>query len=159
MAFDAFMKIDGITGDSTDKAHPGEIEVMSYSFGVANSARAVTGSGGGAGRASFQDLHFTAGLSKASPQLFLKCVTGVHIPHCTLTVRKAGETPIDFFIVKLSNTIIGSYSDAFGNDDLPVDSVSLVFGAIQIEYKSQKADGGIGSVISAGWDLQRNRQA
>jgi len=159
MAFDAFMKIDGITGESTDRAHPGEIELLSYSFGVSNSAHAAAGSGAAAGRASFQDFHFTAGVSKASPQLFAKCVTGAHFPHATLTVRKSGETPIDFFVVKLSTVIVSSYSDAFANGDRPVDSVSLSFGQILIEYKSQNADGGIGSVVSAGWDLQRNRLA
>ncbi len=158
MAYDAFIKIDGITGDSTDKAHPGEIVLLSYSFGVTNSARITTGSGGAsAGRNSFQDIHFTAGLSKASPLLFAKCVTGTHIPHATITVRKAGERPIDFFIVKLSTVIITSYSDAFTGGELPVDSVSIAFGKFEIEYKSQNADGGIGAVVTAGWDLSRNR--
>ena len=156
MAYDAFLKIDGITGDSQDKQHPGEIVLMSYSFGVTNSARITAGGGGGAGRNSFQDFHFTTGLSKASPQLFAKCVTGTHIPHTTLTVRKAGENPVDFFIVKLSDAIINSYSDAFAGGDLPVESVSMVFKTIQIEYKTQNSDGGIGAVVTAGWDLSRN---
>src|SRR5256885_7394026 len=162
MAYDAFIKIDGITGDSTDRAHPGEIVLLSYSFGVTNPVRLTTGGGGAAsGRNSFQDLHFTAALSKASPQLFARCVSGTHIAHATLTVRKAGESPIDFYIVKLSTVVISSYSDAFvfANGDLPVDSVSLAFGKIEIQYKSQNADGGIGAVTSAGWDVQRNKLA
>ena len=40
MAFDAFLKIEGIEGESTDKAHPGEIEISSFSWGVSNTAAA-----------------------------------------------------------------------------------------------------------------------
>ena len=34
MAFDAFLKVDGITGESTDHKHKGEIEVLSFSWGI-----------------------------------------------------------------------------------------------------------------------------
>ena len=39
MAFDAFLKIEGIEGESTDKVHPGEIEIQSFSWGVSNTAQ------------------------------------------------------------------------------------------------------------------------
>ena len=35
MAFDAFVKIDGIEGESTDEKHAGWIEVISYNAGLA----------------------------------------------------------------------------------------------------------------------------
>ena len=50
MAFDAFLKIDGIEGESTDKTHPGEIEIQSFSWGVSNTASGGAGGGGGAGK-------------------------------------------------------------------------------------------------------------
>ena len=30
MAFDAFLKIEGIDGESSDKTHPSEIEIQSF---------------------------------------------------------------------------------------------------------------------------------
>ena len=36
MAYDAFLKIDGIEGESNDKTHKGEIELSSFSWGVSN---------------------------------------------------------------------------------------------------------------------------
>ena len=36
MAVDMFLKIDGIDGDSTDKKHKGEIELLSFSWGLSN---------------------------------------------------------------------------------------------------------------------------
>jgi len=49
MAFDYFLRIDGVPGSSTDAKHKGEIEVESFSFGVSNQASPGTGAGGGAG--------------------------------------------------------------------------------------------------------------
>ena len=90
MAFDAFLKIDGIDGESTDKFHPGEIEISSFSWGVTQTGSIGSGGGGGAGKASFQDLHFSSSISKASPNLMIACATGEHIKEATLTVRKGG---------------------------------------------------------------------
>jgi len=75
MAFGAFLKIEGIDGESQDKDHKGEIEIDSFSWGVTNTS---TGGGGGGstGKAVSQDFHFTAPLSKASPNLMLACCTG-----------------------------------------------------------------------------------
>jgi len=33
MAFDAFLKLDTVTGESKDSKHPGEMEIYSFSFG------------------------------------------------------------------------------------------------------------------------------
>ena len=76
-ASDYFLKIDGIDGESTDDRHKGEIDIQSFSWGVSNSGSMSSGSGGGAGKASFQDIHFTRQLDKASPE------TGAGVRHRT----------------------------------------------------------------------------
>ena len=47
MATDIFMKLGDIKGESLDDKHKGEIEVMSYSWGVTNAGSMGVGSGGG----------------------------------------------------------------------------------------------------------------
>ena len=68
---DVFLKIsDGIDGESLDDKHKNEIEIDSFSWGVTQSGTAGrTGTGQGAGKASFQDIHFTAKVNKSSPTL------------------------------------------------------------------------------------------
>ena len=44
-AIDYFLKLDGISGESKDSKHKGEIEVLSFSFGETQS-RAEPGTGG-----------------------------------------------------------------------------------------------------------------
>jgi type VI secretion system secreted protein Hcp len=73
------LEIDGIKGESTDAKHPNTIEIESYSWGASNDGSAAHGSGAGAGKVHFQDLHFTAQVSKASPELLLACASGRHI--------------------------------------------------------------------------------
>ena len=74
-AFDAFLEIDGIKGESKDKDHKNWINVSSFSWGMTNTP-AAGGGGAGAGKVSFHDFHFVAKLSKASPQLLAAAAGG-----------------------------------------------------------------------------------
>src|SRR5258705_5385585 len=110
MAFDAFLKLDGIEGESTDAAHKGEIEVLSFSWGVNQTGSLVGGGGSGAGKASFQDLHFNTIVSKASPRLFKACATGEHIKKASLSMRKAGgRQQQEFLKIELEEVLVSSY--------------------------------------------------
>ena len=46
MAFDAFVKIQGIPGDSPDDQHKGWIEVSGYSFGARQDISSTASVGG-----------------------------------------------------------------------------------------------------------------
>ena len=46
-AVDMFLKIDGIKGESQDKTHKEEIELLSFSWGVSNAGSGAFGMGSG----------------------------------------------------------------------------------------------------------------
>ena len=71
MAFEAYLKIDGIAGNATDHKHKDWIEVQSFSWGENNTGVASHGAGGGAGKVHMQDLQFVKQMDKSSPKLFL----------------------------------------------------------------------------------------
>ena len=52
MAFDAFLKIATIPGESTDDKHKDWIEVLSYSWGVSQQTSGSRSSGGAASAAA-----------------------------------------------------------------------------------------------------------
>jgi type VI secretion system secreted protein Hcp len=159
MAIDYFLNIKGIEGESTDAKHKGEIDVESWSWGETNSGAAVARGGAGAGKVNMQDLQFTARHSKATPKLFLACATGQHLQSAVLTVRKAGGAQVEYFKLTLTDVIITSYqTGGVESGDSLIDSVSLGFATIKVEYRPQKADGSLGQPITAGWDLKRNTQ-
>jgi type VI secretion system secreted protein Hcp len=135
MAFDAFLKIDGIDGESTDKAHQGEIEIDSFSWGETNPS--TGGGGGGSGKAVAQDFHFTSQVSKASPLLMLACATGRHFNKAVLTCRKAG---FEFMKIRIDDVLVSSYqTDGHsGEDARPEDSFALAFQKIDFLYTVQR---------------------
>jgi type VI secretion system secreted protein Hcp len=159
MAFDAFLKLDGIKGESTDDKHKDEIDVLSFSWGVSQSGGIASG-GGGAGKATFQDLHFTSVAHKGSPNLFLSCATGEHLKEATLTLRKAGRSGVEFLKIKLSDILISSYLPSGAADgDTPAEEVSLNFAKIEFEYTPQNADGSAAASVKTGYDVKANKTA
>ena len=156
MAFDAFLKLDGIFGDSTDAQHKDEIVVSSFSWGVSQTTSSSGGGGGGGktGKVSFQDMHITSRIHKASPDIFLRCVTGKHINEALLTLRKAGERGLEFVKIKLTDVLVSSYLSAGDTgDDAPAEEISLNFAQIKYEYFPQGPDGKPGTPSTASWNL------
>jgi type VI secretion system secreted protein Hcp len=80
MAFDAFIKIDDIEGESTDEKHPGWIEVLDCGVGIKQKISRTASSAGGASaeRADFHDFNVTKQIDKSSPELALACANGTH---------------------------------------------------------------------------------
>ena len=157
-AFDYFLKIDGIPGESTDAMHKDEIELESWSWGETQ-AHAPGGGGGGAGKVTMSDFNFTTKLSKASPRLFLSCAEGNHIKAAWLTARKGavGQKGDYFLKWTFSDLLISGYHTGAA-DEGPVDQVSFNFAKIEVEYKPQRADGTFDAGIKAGWDLKANKK-
>jgi type VI secretion system secreted protein Hcp len=160
MAVDIFLKLDGIKGESQDSKHKEEIDVMSYSFGASQSGTMAYGGGGGAGKVQFQDLSFTHRVDKSSPILFLHCANGHHIKEATLTNRKAGKEQQEYLVLKLTDLIVSSvqHGDSAGGE-LPMESVSINFAKIEMEYKEQKKDGTLGAGVKFNWDQKLNKGA
>jgi type VI secretion system secreted protein Hcp len=157
MAADIFAKLGDIKGESLDDKHKDEIEVLSWSWGVSNSANAATGSGAGAGRASFNDLSFTHKIDKASPLLMQACATGVHLKDATITHRKAGKGQQEFLVIKMNDVIVTGVSHSDSGADGSMESVTLAFAKVDLEYKPQKADGTLDAAIAFKFDLKANK--
>jgi type VI secretion system secreted protein Hcp len=161
MAVDMFLKLDGIMGESLDDKHKDEIVLESFSWGLSNPGAHNIASGAGAGRASFQDLHFTSKVSVASPKLMLHCATGEHIKTGQITFRRTDaqrEGGFEFLFYKFDNILITSIQEAGDTGGLPVDSVSIAFQKVNIEYKPQTPAGGVGTAVDFAWDLAANKK-
>src|SRR5204863_3769217 len=146
-------------GESTDDKHKGEIDIQSFSWGVNQMGTHGSGGGGGAGKATFNDVHFSTNISKASPKLFLACATGEHFKKAVLTARKAGKDQQEYMKITMSDCLVSSYQDGGGSGGvIPTDQFSLNFAKVEFEYKPQKADGTLDSAVKAGYDLGANKK-
>jgi type VI secretion system secreted protein Hcp len=158
MASDIFAKLGDIKGESIDDKHKDEIEVLSYSWGVNNSGSMAHGTGGGEGKASFQDITFAHKFDKASPVLMQACATGVHLKEATITHRKAGKGQLEFLVIKMNDVIVTSVQNGSSGDSLS-ENVSLAFAKVNVEYKPQKADGSLDAGIHFKYDLKAQKEA
>jgi len=161
MAFDAFLKLDGIEGDSTDDGHKNWIEILSYNHGL---SQAIGGSrsGGGAGtagRCDHQDFSIAKELDKATPALNLHCCNGKHIPKVTVELCRSGEDKNLFMKYLLSDVVISSITPGGSQGgDMPLEDVSLNYGKIEWEYTVTDAKTGRkGGVVKTHWDTEINK--
>jgi type VI secretion system secreted protein Hcp len=140
MAFDAFLKLGTIEGDSQVKGFEDQIRIESFHWGVANASSGTIGGGSAGGVASRQDFVFTAGSSKASPELFGASVTGEHIKEGLLTLRSAGGQQTNFSTIKLSDVTVAAYDQA-GSDDGsgPMDEFALRYAKLEFTYDGVKS--------------------
>jgi len=159
MAVDFYLKLDGITGESTSDGHTGEIELASWSFAASNPPNIGSATGGaGTGKTSLSHINCSAPMSKASGFLFEYCANGKHMKTAKLTCRKAGEKQQDFVVIDLEEVYISSYQTS-GNagSDAPYDNFALAYGKITFDYKEQSKDGTTKSAGAKSWDLRANK--
>ncbi len=159
MAVDQFMKFEGIEGESKDSKHKNEVDVLSWSWGASQSGSFHTAGGGGSGKVSVQDLSFTKYVDKSSTNLFLKCCDGKHIPNAVLTVRKAGESPVEYLKITMEPVLVTSVSGGgSGGEDRITENITLNFAKVKVEYTEQKEDGAAGATDEKIWNIEENTQ-
>jgi type VI secretion system secreted protein Hcp len=160
VASDIFAKIGDIKGESLDDKHKDEIEILSWSWGVTNAHSRGAGSGARSGKAAFHDLSFTHNIDKASPSLLKRCATGEHLKEATITHRKAGKGHPEYLVVKMNDVIITSvtHGDSTGAQGSHLETVTLAFGKVDLEYRPQKADGSLEAGIHFKYDIKANKE-
>ena len=156
MAADIFAKLGDIKGESLDDKHKDEIEILSWSWGITNSGT-TSGAGGGAGKASFHDLSFTHKIDRASPVLMQACATGVHLKEATITHRKAGKGQQEFLIFKMRDLIVTGVTTDDDTESGQLETVSLAFAKVDVEYRPQKPDGSVDAGIHFKYDLKAHK--
>lgn len=154
-AFDMFLKISTVDGESKDKDHAGEIDVLAWSWGMSNSGTAV----GGAGKANVQDFSFTKYLDKSTPALMLAALKGDLFADAVFTVRKAdGTSPYEQLKLKLENVLVTSVSaGGSGGQDILTENVTLNFSKFKLEYIPLKSDGSPDAAKEVRWDISAGK--
>ncbi|AZE93179.1 Putative cytoplasmic protein [Pseudomonas orientalis] len=160
MAFDAFIKIDGIPGEALDENYRDWIEITGYSFGTHQSISATASSAGGAssGRTTMTTFTFTKVMDKSSCKLLEASCAGEHLKKATLALCRAGTHKLKYFEIILEEVIIADYMQT-ASAGVPQEVVQLDFGRIKTMYTQQKrSDGAGGGNVLGGWDRISNKK-
>jgi len=155
MAANYFLKFTpAIEGESQQTGNAGEIEILSFSWGVSQAGGYSYGSGGTSAKSNLQDLSLSFRMCPASPKLMQYCASGKHLDEALLTCFEAGETPQKYLEVTLTDVVVSSYQTGGSGDDRPIDSMSLNFAKIKHEYFKQDDKGIAKSAATGTWNQQ-----
>jgi type VI secretion system secreted protein Hcp len=152
---DAFIKLDTISGEATDKAHKDEIAVDSFTFGSSSSSSLTSGAAS-AGKAQFDVLTFSHHVDRASAALLLAVARGTMLKSAVLTATKGNSTH-PFLKVTLSDVLVTSVKIVGDDDDGAREEVTLRFGKITFEYFNVLPDGKSSPAGKMGWDVVTNK--
>src|SRR5262245_56684383 len=151
-----FLKLAGIEGESVDAKHKGEIDVLAWSWGLSEEGPPA-GTGGAGGRVKIQNLAIQKLVDLASPLLLSFSARGKHISDGTLTTRNP-EHGAGFLLFKMTNVTVTSVNMAASKDEArPTESVTLNFAKVELDYRSIKPDGSIGTEKSFKWDVSAGK--
>jgi type VI secretion system secreted protein Hcp len=156
MATTTFIKFDGIEGEATHKDHKGEVEVLSWSWGLTNSASGATGGGSGVGKATPQELRVVHRYDKASPLLAKMAASGRHVRSAMLSARKAGEGQKDFLKITMKEvfiTSVAAHDDGSGASE----ELAMRYGSIDFSYAPQTSKGSLGTPVSFNWNVKTGK--
>lgn len=158
MAFDTFIKIGSLKGESVVKGFEDQIQVLAWSWGMSQSGTTHVGSGGGAGKVNVTDLNITHRVDASTPNLMKACCTGEHFDSAKITMRKAGGAPLDYVVLELTDVIITSVSTGGSSgDDQLHENVTLNFAKFKFSYQPQDNKGAKkGGAIEATYDIAKN---
>jgi type VI secretion system secreted protein Hcp len=146
-AGDMFLMVKGakhglIKGESQDDQHKGEIDILSWSWGM--QAKPSLGGGVATGKATINDLKVVKRVDSASTALMLALRTNEPIQKAVLTLRKAGKSQVEYLKITIEQGRVTSLAveggDTSGSPDL-VERVSFSFNKIEVEYVPQGKDG------------------
>ena len=131
-----------IKGEAEDKDHKGEIEVLSWSWGM--QGKSSLAGGAATGKATIRDLRIVKAVDSASTALMQALRTNEQIQKAVLTLRKAGKTPLEYMKITIEQGRVMALDvdagDTQGSANL-VEKVSFSFNKITVEYTPQGKDG------------------
>lgn len=134
---DAYLKFEGVEGESVDDKHKDWIDVLNWSWGVAGPTI------GGVGDAEAKDFVVTKWIDKSSPLLYLACCKGEHYPYVTLSIVEPTGERGQYMQFKMEDVIIrsvvapgvGSPSPtSVGGSDRPQEDISLNYSKVEWTY-------------------------
>jgi len=156
MAVDYYLKLDGISGESSTEGYKDTIQLMSYSWG-GSQVTSVAGTGGsGAGKADLSDLSIMKYLDKASTPIFKALVSGTHIKTGTLSAVKAGANGKPFLKIDFQELFVTSQQIS-ASSEIPTESVSFSYNQIKVEYSQQNEQGILTTTGAVTFNTKENK--
>jgi type VI secretion system secreted protein Hcp len=161
--YEIHLDLASIQGESLSAAHPNEIELTSFSWGVSNSpVNTSTGLVKG-GKVSMTEVTVTKFIDKASVQLLKASATGQILKTAKITWSKStgGKKPEDFITITLTGVLISSVQQTSSRESegMGTEKVTLSFDKVNVDYKVQDKTGLLISAGQMAYDLAQGKSS
>lgn len=133
MAFDCFLKIDDVEGESSDEKHKDWIEILSLSHGISVPYSDEGGRKRRTGSTKHQNFTVVKTVDKASPILVRVCENNDIINEVKIELCRATGDKQKYMEYVLENAKIRSIrlsGSSKGGEGLPIEEVSFSYGQI-----------------------------
>lgn len=162
MAFNAYLKIDGIPGESTDSKHKDQIEIIKFAWAIDQPDTYSKSSHGAltAERANFASFKVIKATDKATPKLALACAAGQHIKNAKLELCRATSDQETYMVYELDDIIVKGFrptGDAHADEAVPTEEVEFAYGKVTLTYTQYDKTGKSVGNVAANWNLMENR--
>jgi type VI secretion system secreted protein Hcp len=153
-------------GETAVVGYTDKIEVLSYSWNVSNPIQSSpSNTGRTTGRPNFGELVITKKLDLTSPRFAFSCAAAENIGTVKLFLLRQDDAASEgdnrnlcYMTYILANTLVSSVSVG-GSGEIPIETVTLNYSAINWEYHAQKTAMADEANIPKGWDLNTNAPA
>jgi len=150
-------------GESNIEGYKEMIEVLSYSWNVSNPIQSSPSNAGRTtGRPNFGELVVTKKMDLTSPLFAFSCASAENIGTVKLyllrqdsSASEGEERNLRYMTYILANTLVSSVSVG-GSGEIPIETVTLNYSAINWEYHAQKTNMTDEANVPKGWDLAQN---
>ncbi|MCP5522069.1 MAG: type VI secretion system tube protein Hcp [Verrucomicrobiales bacterium] len=158
----AYIKFDGIDGESTDRGHEKWSDILSVSQTISRPWVEDSATGGRRrGSVVLEDIVCTKELDKSSPKLAEAVCKGTVIPkvEIELTASMAGAQAT-YYRYELTNVMVTSYGfrGSAGDGTLPAENLSLNFEEIKVTYTEFDATGASKGKVEYSWKVEEGVQ-
>lgn len=157
----AYIKFDGVDGESIAKGQEKWSDLMSFSQSIHKTGTGTTGVARRRGTPILEDLSCVKVVDKSSPKIAESVCNGkvfakVEIHVKTSTTDSSRET---YYKYELKDVMVTSYSVSGGDQDKPIESYSLNFSEIKVTYTEMDAKGSKKGDVAYGWKVEQGEKA
>ena len=158
----AYIKFDGVDGESQDKDHKNWSDLQSFSQTVHKPGSGQTGSARRRGDVILEDVQCMKQLDKSSPKLAEAVCKGKVFPkveiHVTASTTDAGR--VTYYAYELKNVLVTSYqvSGVGQSESIPTDSFSLNFEEIKVTYTEVDSKGSKKGNVDYSWKVEEGQK-
>ena len=157
-----FAKNSGdVIGEPFLKQAGNVFEVDTYGFDIEQTINMGSqSSGAGAGKVQFNAFSITRKVDLASPMFFQMACQGKTFKKVSLGMRKSSGTESSgTFFLRFDFKLVAVKTMSWSHgDESPSEEMKFEYGALQLHYAQQKADGTFTVITPGGWNKIKNIQ-